>query len=101
MQQIRTVWMKALLVSLALSLNWPCLAQQTSPTLQSDESQAHETVMRFLQGVRIAQLSEGKRILAETQWILGQADRGANYYSRPEYTEASSLFAGLFDTDIP
>lgn len=97
--------MKALFVSLVLLPNWQCLAQRipntASPTLQSDESQAHEIVMKFLQGLRIAQLSEGKRLLAETQWILGQADRGANFYSRPYYTEVTSLFASLFDTDVP
>jgi len=57
--------------------------------------------MKFLQGLRIPALSEGKALLAETQWITGQADRGQNYYSRPDYTEATSIYAALFDTDIP
>jgi hypothetical protein len=57
--------------------------------------------MRFLQGVPIKALSEGKQLLAETQWIVGPADLGQNYYARPDYTEVSSLYAALFDTDIP
>ena len=80
---------------------WPCLGQQSSTgqTTQSDQKRAHDSVMKFLQGIRLAALPEGKRLLSETQWILGQADRGRNYYSRPEYTEVASLYAGLFDTD--
>jgi hypothetical protein len=66
----------------------------------ADQVTAHETVMRFLQGIKIALLPEGKQLLAQTQWIVGEADRGQNFYSRPEYTDATSLFAGFFDTDI-
>src|ERR1019366_7073508 len=70
-------------------------------TVQSDQAKAHETVMRFLQGIKIAELPEGRKLLAETQWIVGEADRGENFYSRPQYTEVTSLYAGLFDTDVP
>jgi hypothetical protein len=72
-----------------------------SPSHQSEESQAHDSVMKFLQGLRIAVLPEGKKLLAETQWILGPADRGQNFYSRPDYTEVTSIYAALFDSDIP
>jgi hypothetical protein len=97
--------MKTPLPLLALLLLRPCLAQQIqsvqTPTPQSDQSQAHESVMKFLQGIRMAALPEGKKLLVETQWILGRADRGKNYYSRPDYTEVTSIYAALFDTDIP
>jgi hypothetical protein len=58
-------------------------------------------VERFLQGLRIKELPEGKKLLGETQWILGPADRGQNFYSRPDYTEVTSIYAALFDTDVP
>ena len=57
--------------------------------------------MKFLQGLRIAGLPEGKTLLAQTQWILGEADRGRNFYSRPDYTEVTPIYAALFDTDLP
>jgi len=85
---------------------WHSAAQQiptpsnTAPAGQPEQSQAHDSVMRFLQGVRLGALPEGKQILTETQWISGRADRGSNYYSRPEYTEVASLYAAFFDTDI-
>jgi hypothetical protein len=97
--------MKTPLPLLPLLLLRPCMAQQIqtvqTPTPQSDQSQAHESVMKFLQGIRMAALPEGKKLLVETQWILGRADRGKNYYSRPDYTEVTSIYAALFDTDVP
>jgi hypothetical protein len=97
--------MKTPLPLLALLLLRPCMAQQIqtvqTPTPQSDQSQAHESVMKFLRGIRIAPLPEGKKLLGETQWILGRADRGKNYYSRPNHTDVTSIYAALFDTDVP
>jgi hypothetical protein len=72
-----------------------------SATHKSEESQAHDSVMKFLLGLRMAAMQEGKSLLAETQWILGTADRGQNFYSRPDYTEVTPIYAALFDTDIP
>jgi hypothetical protein len=69
-------------------------------TPSADQVKAHEVVMRFLQGIKIASLPEGKQLLAQTQWIVGEADRGENFYSRPQYTDVTSLFAGFFDTDV-
>ena len=66
-----------------------------------EQANAHEAVMRFLQGIRIQALPEGKKLMAETQWVVGAADRGKNFYSRPDYTEITSVFASLFDTDTP
>jgi len=57
--------------------------------------------MHFLQGIKIAALPEGKQLLADSQWIVGKADRGKNFYSRPNYTELNSILASLFDTDFP
>ena len=67
----------------------------------TEQASAHEAVMHFLQGIKIAALPEGKQLLVDSQWILGDADRGKNFYSRPSYTEANSIFGSLFDTDIP
>jgi len=96
---------RVLLPSLALLLLRPSAAQETQtvrpPTPQLDQSEAHSSVMKFLQGLRIISLPEGKKLLAETQWILGPADRGQNFYSRPDYTEVTPIYAALFDTDIP
>jgi hypothetical protein len=76
----------------------PTTPAQATPTEQAN---AHEVVMRFLQGIKIAALPEGKQLLADSQWVLGTADRGKNFYSRPNYTEVNSVFASLFDTDVP
>jgi hypothetical protein len=76
----------------------PVTPAQATPT---EQASAHEVVMRFLQGIKIAALPEGKQLLADSQWVLGNADRGENFYSRPNYTEVNSIFASLFDTDIP
>jgi hypothetical protein len=96
---------------LALLLLSPAVFAQTKsadppltpvpPTQRSEQSQAHDSVMKFLQGLRIAALPEGKKLQEETQWILGQADRGQYYYARPDYTDVTSVYAALFDTDIP
>jgi hypothetical protein len=72
-----------------------------APSAPTEQASAHEAVMHFLEGIRIAALPEGKKLLADTQWIVGDADRGKNFYARPDYTDASSIFASLFDTDIP
>lgn len=78
-------------------------AQDKAPSYgtSSDEAQAHEAVMRFMRGIQLADLPEGKKLLEEIQWITGRADRGENFYSRPDYSEMTSIFSGLFDTDIP
>ncbi len=55
--------------------------------------------MRFLRGIKIGELPEGRKLLAETQWITGEADR--HFYSRPQYTDVTSIYEGLFDTDAP
>jgi hypothetical protein len=95
--------MKSLLSSsvLLVALTLTAWAQQTAIPQQTAESQAHAVVMRFLQGVRMVALPEGKQMLTDTQWIVGEADRGQNYYSRPDYAEVTPIYATLFDTDIP
>jgi len=71
------------------------------PAPVTEQASAHEAVMRFLQVIEIAELPEGKQLLSDAQWIVGDADRGKNFYSRPEYTDVTPIFASLFDTDIP
>lgn len=72
-----------------------------APAVPTEQASAHDAVMRFLQGIKIAELPEGRQMLADTQWIIGAADRGENFYSRPDYTQVNSIFAALFDTDVP
>jgi|HubBroStandDraft_6_1064221.scaffolds.fasta_scaffold43569_1 hypothetical protein len=80
----------------------PSASQVATPINSAKEqANAHEAVMRFMQGIKIKSLPEGKKLLADTQWIVGAADRGENFYSRPEYTELNSVFASLFETDVP
>src|SRR3954471_13410420 len=87
--------MKWALPVLTLIVLQPCAAQQ------AEQRNAHEAIMKFLQGARTAATPEGKQILAETQWINGRADRGKDFYAHSEFTEASSSLIGFFDADIP
>jgi len=70
-------------------------------TVTSDDAKAHDAVAAFLRGIKISDLPEGRKLLADTQWIVGEADRGENFYSRPQYTNANSLYSGTFETDVP
>lgn len=47
----------------------------------------------FLKGVKLIQLPEGKKMIADTAW------RSSKSY--PVYTEASTLFEDMFQTDNP
>jgi hypothetical protein len=66
-----------------------------------DLTAARDATDTFLKGVKIADLPEGKEMLSGVQWITGQADNGENFYVRPKYTTASTIFEKLFDTDTP
>lgn len=74
-------------------------AQKTAPARELAE--AAEAAERYLKGVKTAELSEGRQILAETQWITGPADRGQNFYSRPRHSQINILLETLFETDLP
>jgi hypothetical protein len=64
-----------------------------------DLSAARNATDTFLKGMKIADLSEGKEMMREAQWLTGElVDVG---YERPTYTEATAIFEKLFDTDIP
>jgi hypothetical protein len=72
------------------------------PTPQEDDlTSARAATEKFLDGVKLAELPEGRQLLSETQWITGEADYGENFYFRPRFTEVTSLFEKLFDTDVP
>jgi len=71
------------------------------PPRKDDLTSAREATDRFLNGVKLAELPEGRQLLSETQWITGDADNGENFYLRPRFTEVTSLFEKLFDTDVP
>lgn len=76
-------------------------AEKTATTSkQSDEDAAGAAVDTFMRGIKLIDLSEGKQMLRDIQWVNGQADYGQNFYSRPAYSEATVLFQGLFDTDV-
>jgi hypothetical protein len=70
------------------------VASQVAPT-----EAAHNAVMKFMQGLKIADLPEGREALNSVKWITGAADRGENFYTTPEYTTADSLYTKLFETD--
>lgn len=74
---------------------------QSERQLPSSQKIASDAVDVFLKGIKLMDLPEGKALLARTQWITGEADNGANFYVRPFYTKAKTIFETLFDTDIP
>lgn len=74
--------------------------EQATPQ-RDDLTVAREATDRFLSGLKIADLPEGRQLMQENQWITGAADNGQNFYDRPQFTEANTLFEKLFDADIP
>lgn len=75
--------------------------KRTPPLQKDDLTSAREAADSFLNGVKLAELSEGRQLLSDTQWITGNADNGENFYLRPRFTEVTPLFEKLFDTDVP
>jgi hypothetical protein len=76
-------------------------ASSNEASRQQEQQLASAALDKFLKGIKLADLREGKTMMAETQWITGDADFAENFYSRPVYTDAETLFEGIFDTDIP
>lgn len=74
---------------------------QSGRQLSNSQRLASEAVDTFLKGVKLIDLPEGKALLARCQWITGEADNGANFYARPIYTKAKTIFEALFNTDVP
>lgn len=72
-----------------------------SPPQKDELTSAREATERFLNGMKLAELPEGKQLLSEAQWITGEADHGKNFYFRPRFTDVTPLFEKLFDTDVP
>lgn len=54
---------------------------------------AVKTADTFLKGIKLINLAEGKRMIAETAWLSDE--------SYPVYTEISTLFEGMFQTNVP
>ncbi len=71
------------------------------PPQKDDLTSARESTDSFLNGLKLSELPEGRQLLLETQWITGAADYGENFYHRPRFTEVTSIFEKLFDTDVP
>jgi hypothetical protein len=101
---IRVLTVCVILSSALLSAQTTKVRSQPKPqpTPQKDElTSAREATEKFLNGVKLAELPEGRQLLSETQWITGEADYFENFYFRPRFTEVTSLFEKLFDTDVP
>ncbi len=79
---IRKILMFILIVSCTQSL---CFAA-------SDEA-AKRAADRFLMGIKLIELSEGKQILAETAWFPQS--------KYPVFTDESTLYEAMFPTDNP
>jgi hypothetical protein len=60
---------------------------------QIDRS-ASKVADRYLNGIKLIDLPEGKKMLYETEW------EKPTYNNYPVFTEASTLFEGMFSTDI-
>lgn len=58
---------------------------------QSLEEQAKTAADRYLQGIKIVDLPEGKRILNETAWKVGEI---------PVLIDYNTIYEGMFDTDV-
>ena len=105
---------KAVIVVLVLIICSSATAQQKSQrrsaTTAKQEKQpeplpnpqqlASAAVDKFLKGMKLADLPEGRAMMTESQWVTGEADHGESVYYRPVYTGATTLFEGLFDTDL-
>ena len=101
---IRVLMISVILSSALLSAQTTKVRSQPKPqpTPQEDDlTSARAATDKFLNGVKLAELPEGRQLLSETQWITGEADHGKNFYFRPRFTEVTSLFEKLFDTDVP
>jgi hypothetical protein len=61
---------------------------------------ASSAVDKFMAGLKLADLPEGKSMMTQSQWITGEGDYGESVYYRPVYTDAKTLFEGLFETDV-
>jgi hypothetical protein len=79
----------------------PASAPVPPPPVVDDLTAARDATDTFLKGVKIDDLPEGKEMLSRVQWITGEADNGQNFYVRPKYTTATTIFEKLFDTDTP
>jgi len=55
---------------------------------------ASKVADRYLNSIKLIDLPEGKKMLSETEW-----EKPA-YNNYPVFTEASTLFEGMFSTDI-
>jgi hypothetical protein len=64
-----------------------------------DLADARNATDTFLKGIKIADLPEGREMLREVQWISGELEIGL--YEKPTFTESTTVFEKLFDTDIP
>src|SRR5450759_600324 len=51
----------------------------------------------FLQGVKLIDMPEGKKMLDDTRW----SDPNMDVKEYPAVTEAPTLFEGMFSTDVP
>jgi hypothetical protein len=75
------------------------LAPVAPAPVVDDLAAARSATDTFLKGIKIADLPEGREMLREVQWITGELEIGL--YEKPTFTEDTTVFQKLFDTDIP
>jgi len=85
----RVVILVAAALSVWLIMISPAISAET--TQQNADPQASKDSDRFLQGLKIADLLEGKQILSKTAWKLEKL---------PVLMNHETLFEGMFDSDI-
>ena len=85
----RVVILVAAALSVWLIMISPAISAET--TQQNADPQASKDSDRFLQGLKIADLLEGKQILSKTAWKLEKL---------PVLMNHETAFEGMFDSDI-
>src|SRR4030067_421297 len=85
----RVVIFFAAALSLWLIIISPAISAES--TQQNIDPQANKDSAMFLQGLKIADLPEGKQILSKTAWKLEEL---------PVLMSNETLFEGMFDSDI-
>jgi hypothetical protein len=73
---------------------------RTRDSTQDELESARKATDIFLKGLKLSNLSEGREMLRSVQWITGEADHGQNFYAHPRFTDFSTLFEKLFNSDI-
>lgn len=85
--------MKVITLTCLLALSVACQATDISTAPKSNQNSPQKQVDKFLQGMRISELPEGKAIIADTMW--------PQWGTLPILLDYETIYEGMFDTDIP